>query len=123
MPPVAGFWQPPVQIKWVPKGGLFLSPFFENVLFVRETEILVEQQTPQGVLFCVHAGLVINQLFLFQVELPAELKAPQILFVETPDSCHRSPDCGGLRYKSHGWFALVSGEATGRADHADRARG
>ena len=28
---------------------------------VRETEILVEQQTPQGVLVCDHAGLVIKK--------------------------------------------------------------
>jgi len=29
---------------------------------VRETEILVEQQTPHGVFVCDHAGLVINKL-------------------------------------------------------------
>ena len=29
---------------------------------MRETEILVEQQPPQGVLVCDHAGLVINKL-------------------------------------------------------------
>ena len=28
---------------------------------MKETEILVEQQPPQGVLFCDHAGLVINK--------------------------------------------------------------
>ena len=28
---------------------------------VRETEILVEQQPPQGVIVCDHAGLVINE--------------------------------------------------------------
>ena len=28
---------------------------------MRETKILVEQQTPQGVLVCDHAGLVINK--------------------------------------------------------------
>jgi len=28
---------------------------------VRETDILVEQQPPQGVLVCDHAGLVINK--------------------------------------------------------------
>ena len=38
------------------------SPFFENVQCVRETEILVEQQPPQGVFVCGHAGLVINEL-------------------------------------------------------------
>ena len=31
---------------------------------VRETEILVEQQPPQGVLVCDHAGLVINKFSL-----------------------------------------------------------
>jgi len=29
---------------------------------VRETEILVEQQPPQGVFVCDHAGLVINKV-------------------------------------------------------------
>ena len=38
------------------------SPFFKNVKCVRETEILVEQQPPQGVLSCDDAGLVINKL-------------------------------------------------------------
>jgi len=37
------------------------SPFFKNVQCVKETEILVEQQPPQGVLVCDHAGLVINK--------------------------------------------------------------
>ena len=31
---------------------------------VRETEILVEQQPPQGVFFCDHAGLVIHKFSL-----------------------------------------------------------
>ena len=33
----------------------------ERVKCVRETEILVEQQPPQGVFVCDHAGLVINK--------------------------------------------------------------
>ena len=33
---------------------------FKNVKCVRETEILVEQQPPQGVFVCEHAGCVIN---------------------------------------------------------------
>ena len=37
------------------------SPFFKNVVCVRETEILVEQP-PQEVFVCDHAGLVINKL-------------------------------------------------------------
>ena len=37
------------------------SHFVKNVKCVRETEILVEQQTPQGVFVCDHAGLVINK--------------------------------------------------------------
>ena len=37
------------------------SPYFKNVSCVREIEILVEQQPPQGVLECDHAGLVINK--------------------------------------------------------------
>jgi len=34
---------------------------FTNVQCVRKPEILVEQQPPQGVLVCDHAGLVINK--------------------------------------------------------------
>ena len=47
-----------------PGDGVFAppSPFFKNVLCVRETEILVEQQPPQGVFVCDHVGLVINKL-------------------------------------------------------------
>ena len=37
------------------------SPFFKNVQFVKETEIREEQQPPQEVLVCGHAGLVINK--------------------------------------------------------------
>ena len=33
-------------------------------LTVRETEILIEQQPPQGFLVCAHAGLVINEFSL-----------------------------------------------------------
>ena len=33
---------------------------------VRETEILVKQQPPQGVLVCDHAGLVINVLGVYE---------------------------------------------------------
>ena len=33
----------------------------KTLLQVRETEILVEQQPPQGVLVCDHAGLVLNK--------------------------------------------------------------
>jgi len=33
---------------------------------VRETEILVEQQPPQGVLVCDLAGLVINKFFPYR---------------------------------------------------------
>ena len=36
---------------------------FKIVWCVRETEILAEQQLPQGVFVCDHAGLVINQFF------------------------------------------------------------
>ena len=38
------------------------SPFFQNVKCERETEIVVEQQPPQGVLVCDHAGRVANKL-------------------------------------------------------------
>ena len=40
------------------------SPFFENVYCGRESEILEEEQPPQGVLVCDHAGLVINKFSL-----------------------------------------------------------
>ena len=36
------------------------AAFFKNVQRVRETDILVEQQPPQGVIVCHHAGLAIN---------------------------------------------------------------
>jgi len=47
-----------------PEMGVFAppSPFFMNVQCVGETEILVEQQPPQGVSVCDHAGFVINKL-------------------------------------------------------------
>jgi len=38
-----------------------------NVQCVRETEILVEQQPPQGVLVCDHAGRVTNKFALNRV--------------------------------------------------------
>ena len=43
--------------------GLFAPPslFCKTVCCVRETEILVERQSPQGVFVCDHAGLVINE--------------------------------------------------------------
>ena len=46
-----------------PDMGVFAppSPVFKNVQCVRETEILVEQQPPQGVSVCDHAGRVINE--------------------------------------------------------------
>ena len=49
-----------------PEMGVFTppSPFFKNVECVRETELLVEQQPPQGVFVCDHAGLVINKFSL-----------------------------------------------------------
>ena len=46
----------PIEAELVPA-----APFFKNVQCARETEILVEQQPPQGVFVCDHAGLVINQ--------------------------------------------------------------
>jgi len=44
------------------------SPFFKNVECVRETEIQLEQQPPQGVFVCEHAGLVINKFSLAAVK-------------------------------------------------------
>ena len=46
-----------------PAMGVFAlpSPFFRNVQCVRETEVPVEQQPPQGVLVYDHAGLGINK--------------------------------------------------------------
>jgi len=41
-----------------------LPRFGGNETRVRETEILVEQQTPQGVLVCDHAGRVIHKISL-----------------------------------------------------------
>ena len=42
------------------------SPFLKNMPCVRKTEILVEQQPPQGVFVCDHAGPVINKFSLFE---------------------------------------------------------
>jgi len=43
--------------------GLWILQFrvIQEIPCVRETEILVETQTPLGVFFCDHAGLVINK--------------------------------------------------------------
>ena len=57
------------------------SPFFKNVHCVGENEILVEQQPPQGVLVCDHAGLVINQLSL--VGFPEASAAAALLEART----------------------------------------
>ena len=48
-----------------PEMGVFAppSPFFKNVQCVRETEIQIEQQPPQGVFVCDHAGRVINTFY------------------------------------------------------------
>ena len=40
------------------------SPFCEHLECVKEAEILVQQQTPQGVFDCDHAGLVMNKFSL-----------------------------------------------------------
>ena len=47
-----------------PETGVFAppSPFFNNVKCVRETQILLAQVPPQGVLECGRAGLVIHKL-------------------------------------------------------------
>ena len=44
--------------------GLTIDAVMKNVQCVRETEILGEQQPPQGFLVCDHAGLVINKFSL-----------------------------------------------------------
>ena len=44
-------------------GSIWRETRRKTVYCVGETGILVEQQPPQGVLVCDHAGLVINQLF------------------------------------------------------------
>jgi len=44
-----------------------LESFFQNGQCVRETVILVEQQPPQGLFVCDHAGLVINKFSLEHV--------------------------------------------------------
>ena len=63
------------------------SSVFTNVQCVRETEILVEQQSPQEVFVCDHAGLVINKFSLEQdLVLDPE---PQILNApSTPKPLH-----------------------------------
>ena len=49
---------------------------------LRETEILVEQQPPQGVFVCDHAGLVINKFSLNQVHSEAPPEEPGLGFRE-----------------------------------------
>ena len=41
---------------------------------MRETEILVEQQPPQGVFVCDHAGLVINKFSLSEQKISVHVK-------------------------------------------------
>ena len=55
-----------------PEMGVFAPPssFFKKVKCVRESEILVEQSPPQGVLVCGHAGLVINDFSLSRSDAP-----------------------------------------------------
>ena len=51
-------------------------------------EILVEQQTPQGVLVCDHAGRVINKLSL------ARGQAGLVINKLSPSSCLQNPARG-----------------------------
>ena len=59
-----------------PEMGVFAppSPFFKNVECVRETEILVEQQSRQGVLVCDHAGLPQGLLEIQDTHRPRALQ-------------------------------------------------
>ena len=60
-----------------PEMGVFAppSPLSKNVLGERETDILVEQQPPQGVLVCDHAGLVINTSSYQSLAIADELRS------------------------------------------------
>ena len=64
------------------------SPLCKNVSCVRETEILVEQQPPQGVFVCDHAGLVMNKFSLQDDEERAAAAAVRLLHRST---LHRAP--------------------------------
>ena len=52
---------------------LRLSPFIKNVKCVKEIEILVEQQSPQGFFVRDHAGLAIH-CYLKLTEVPLLLR-------------------------------------------------
>ena len=45
----------------------YMRVWLKNMKCVRQTEILVEQQPPQGVFVCDHAGLVINKFSLGRI--------------------------------------------------------
>ena len=64
-----------------PNNGLRVEPWSNTIqVCVRETEILVEQQPPQKVLVCDHAGLIINKFSRFLQPYPWELQyAPTVL--------------------------------------------
>ena len=67
---------------------------------MRETEILVEQQPPQGVLVCDHAGLVINKFSSYgepsftQADLDAEEEEAQVNNEEEQDGSHAQSSHG-----------------------------
>ena len=59
--------------RFLPSSRLKQESNIKNVWCVRETEILVEQQTPQGVFVCDHAGFVINEFsILISTLVPEE---------------------------------------------------
>ena len=62
-----------------PEIGVFAppSPFFKSMKCESETEILAEQQPPQGVLVCDHAGLVMDRFSLRQ-GLRAHVREPTL---------------------------------------------
>ena len=59
-------WQRGFRVKPTPQSFMVVP----NVQCVRETETLVEQQPPQGVFVCDHAGLATNLKHLHQLEKP-----------------------------------------------------
>ena len=82
---------------------------------VRETEILVEQQPPQGLFVCDHAGLVINK----ELSLQAGSAVLNAMHSDEWDGCQEQlsiglsdTDSGVLRDQIHTLKLIAQGKLT-----------
>jgi len=78
---------------------------------VRDTEILVEQQPPQGVLVCDHAGLVINK-FSSAWPFPRRDVHVHERLVSPNGGERREEEKGGAEQRQRMWEANVGEEDT-----------